>query len=548
MRRPLALGLVVAAHVALALSGGRAGAQGLYYRSIPIGERAIGMGGAYTGIADDPSATYYNPGGLMSGGRFQLLGSLSSIVFTNRTIDDAFESPTTTQNLSSNRTTTIPHFIGTVIQFGKKRGGEFPYALAYSSFELAREQINSGFTQGDEQAGADLRLGNNYRMRWWGVSFAGRVSKKLSLGISAFLSYQTNNYNEDLGLQSGGTLQDNGVRVGGQSVTSSSSVNYDAWHFVFRLGALYRVNSRWQIGFMFQPPGAPLSQKGNIFRRVVTDLEGQESRFFLFDQDSLAASAPIPWEVRAGAEYKVNALTTLAFDASITAGVRDRNILTPPVDVEALAGSLGAYFANSTERRWTPNAAIGAEHLFGKVVVSGGLMTNISSAPNLPATSEEYSPPQINVYGAAFALGVDAAGYRLTLGANGYFGRGDAYTFTVDQEAIVTGYTRTKSTLSAIVLYVAGAVSVASRGASDVQRKYKERKARKQKENGDPEESSGDDVTLDEDASSDGAETLSGDETETPAATEGETTSTEAEASSETAEPAGDADEPAEAP
>ena len=44
-----------------------ADAQALYYRTIPIGERAIGLGGAYTGIADDPSATYYNPAGLMAG-------------------------------------------------------------------------------------------------------------------------------------------------------------------------------------------------------------------------------------------------------------------------------------------------------------------------------------------------------------------------------------------------------------------------------------------------------------------------------------------------
>ena len=34
----------------------------------------MGLGGAFTGIADDPSATYYNPAGMMAGGRFQLLG------------------------------------------------------------------------------------------------------------------------------------------------------------------------------------------------------------------------------------------------------------------------------------------------------------------------------------------------------------------------------------------------------------------------------------------------------------------------------------------
>lgn len=43
-----------------------------------------------------------------------------------------------------------------------------------------------------------------------------------------------------------------------------------------------------------------------------------------------------------------------------------------------------------------------------------------------------------------------------------------------------------KSNVSALVLYVAGAVSVASKGAKQVQEKYMERKA--QKQNGDEEE------------------------------------------------------------
>ena len=51
----------------------RSAAQAIHYRSLPIGERAMGLGGAFTGIADDPSATYYNPAGMMAGGRFQLL-------------------------------------------------------------------------------------------------------------------------------------------------------------------------------------------------------------------------------------------------------------------------------------------------------------------------------------------------------------------------------------------------------------------------------------------------------------------------------------------
>ncbi|MBW2507232.1 MAG: hypothetical protein JRE81_01245, partial [Deltaproteobacteria bacterium] len=115
---------------------GHASAQGLYYRSIPIGERAIGLGGAYTGIADDPSATYYNPAGLMEGGRFALLGSLSSIVYLKQKVENAFEVNAASYDLESSRTTTLPHFVGTVVKFGKKAFGDHRYAIAYSAFDV----------------------------------------------------------------------------------------------------------------------------------------------------------------------------------------------------------------------------------------------------------------------------------------------------------------------------------------------------------------------------------------------------------------------------
>ncbi len=473
---------LLAAVIALVSYPGRGSAQGLYYRTIPLGERAIGLGGSYTGIADDPSATYYNPGGLLSGGRFMLLGSLSSIVLIRQNVDGAFGSQDFDRDLQSSGTTTLPHFIGTVVKFGKKAFGDHRYAIAYSSFEVAREAFNVGFSEIDPAATVDLRLNTDYRMRWWGISFAARVKKKLSLGLSAFLSNQRYNYSEDIGLASGGTLGEDQLRVGGESATSRAGVGIESWSFVFRLGALYRINSRWQIGFMFQPPSAPLKETGSVYRRLTSSFDGAESNFFLFDQGDFKVRAPIPLELRTGVEYKVKAHTTLSFDFAITGGVRDRDVFTQPAELESVGGDLGAYFANSTERRWTPNASIGAEHLFGKVVVAGGLFTNLSAAPDVPETATEFTPDQVNQYGASFAVGVDTKGYRLTLGATGYFGRGDALSVVVDREAKVSSYERTKATTGAIVLYVAGAVSVASRGAKEVQHKYQERKAGKEPE------------------------------------------------------------------
>jgi long-chain fatty acid transport protein len=454
-------------------------AQALYYRSIPLGERAMGLGGAYTGIADDPSATYYNPAGLVTGGRFQLMGSLLSIVFTRRTVDDAFESPDIESSFTSANTTTLPSFIGTVVKFGRKRFGDHQFAVAYSTFQVARESFGERVSQIEEPASVDLRLDNSYKDRWYGISFAAQVRKNVSLGLTTFLAKQNGNYSEDVGLASGGTLNENGQRIGGNSVTTSTEIGMSAYHFVFRLGALYRINRRWQLGFMFQPPGAPLSESGNVFRRSTTTRSGLDSTYFVFDQGDLSTILPIPFELRTGMEFKINAVTVLSVDASVSGPVRDRGLFKRPDELEGLPGTLGVYFPNSSARRWTPNVAVGAEHMFGKVVIAGGLFTNISSAPDVPATSTEYTPDQVNMFGASFSAGIDTKGYRLTLGATGYFGRGDALSFTLDGDAMVAGYERTKSTVSALVLYVAGAISVASKGAKSVQDSYQERKAKK---------------------------------------------------------------------
>ena len=174
--------------------------------------------------------------------------------------------------------------------------------------------------------------------------------------------------------------------------------------------------------------------------------------------------------------------------------------------------------AISTARRWTPNVSIGTEHMFGKAVVAGGLFTNISSAPNVPETTTEYTPDQVNMFGASVSIGVDTKGYRFTLGATGYFGRGDALSFSLDRDAMVSGYVRTKSNVSALVLYIAGAVSVASKGAKDVQESYKDRKARKQ--NG---ETGGEDEKDADDPSDTGTDTGTDADTDadTDTATEG---------------------------
>lgn len=476
-RRFAGTAVLLASLAALSATASGADAQSLYYRTVPIGERAIGLGGAFAGVASDPSATYHNPAGIMSGGRFQLLGSFTSLVFIREKVENAFGSPNANADFVSKRTSTIPRFIGTVVKFGRKRFGDHQFALAYSTLEVDRNEFNAGSIQSESASSLDLRLTNTYSSRWYGVSFAAQATKRTSLGFTAFVAQQRGSYSEDIGIAVGGALDETGLRVGGDSATSNTSLSVRSWDILLRLGVLHRFNRRWQLGISFQTPGVPVSRKGDVFRRLTTAASGEDSGYFLFDQGDFATRAPIPWELRAGFEYQANSLTMLAFDAAVAGPVRDRNVFDVPPELDGTNRTLGAYFANSTERRWTPNVAIGAEHLFGKVVVAGGLFTNVSAAPSVPATATEYTPDQVNIWGASFSVGLDTKGYRLTVGANGYFGRGDALAARLDRDTVLVSYDRTRATISAVVIYIAGAVSVATKGAKEAQGKIKEKRA-----------------------------------------------------------------------
>ncbi|RYZ71254.1 MAG: hypothetical protein EOP09_04915 [Proteobacteria bacterium] len=47
----------------LTLSGASAYADQFHYHNLVVGERAMGLGGAFTAVADDASAIVYNPAG-----------------------------------------------------------------------------------------------------------------------------------------------------------------------------------------------------------------------------------------------------------------------------------------------------------------------------------------------------------------------------------------------------------------------------------------------------------------------------------------------------
>jgi long-chain fatty acid transport protein len=67
-----------------------ASADLFHYSNLLIGQRALGLGGAFTALSDDTSGLYYNPGGLALQNSIELSGSINTFYLKKNTYDKVF--------------------------------------------------------------------------------------------------------------------------------------------------------------------------------------------------------------------------------------------------------------------------------------------------------------------------------------------------------------------------------------------------------------------------------------------------------------------------
>lgn len=185
-----------------------------------VGARAIGLGGAFTAVADDPTAVWHNPAGTAIWGDnvFYLGGEL---VFTQRSYTPDAQSPLGQAGVSGKLTeTTAPTFIpviaaSTRFGFGKSPPSRFAFSIgAYDAYggsiRYDRAQLTAmGRVQGIDstqildfeltptlafqvsdalQLGAGLRIGiNQFSVSDTESAFAAKLAGANGVGIGAIL-------------------------------------------------------------------------------------------------------------------------------------------------------------------------------------------------------------------------------------------------------------------------------------------------------------------------------------------------------------------------
>jgi len=474
-----------------ALHSGVAAADDTHYRAIPIGAHSIGLGGAFTGVADDVSTAYFNPAGLSLGGTIGLAAGLAINAWERYDLRRAFEQPESGAVTATTKTSrTVPIFVGAVVKFGPKlRDGERRYALGLS---VVQPIFSAGGVQlklrTDPEALSDsYRVSTGDRANWYGLSFAGKLNRKHSLGATLYLSVRRLNQDETGLLLSGGEeAPDNlGRFLGTSTAANTQNLNFKAYHFVFRFGWLFQAKPQLRLGAMLQLPGIPLRQRVDAFsqgfvndnRDTTTPLE---TRAYFLDQ-RVDANLPLPAEIEVGLQYWAAENVMLAFDAAFHAPVRSGSRVK--LDTSVPIG--GVFFDNDTGRRAMGNVAIAGEFYIGRIVnLQMGFFTDLSSALKIPENPERYYNARINRLGATLSVGVNVTGVSLAIGSTVVYGKGDATGVRIDPGAFNAEYVRTEATSRIVYLHLTGT----TRAAEDISTKAAERiKARQARRNAEAE-------------------------------------------------------------
>jgi len=453
---------------ALLLVPNGAGADDTHYRSVPIGAHAIGLGGAFAGVSDDASASFYNPAGLALGGTHGLAGGLTINAWDRFELDRAFEDPNDVSDATATTGRTVPVFIGAVLKFGPKDSlDQKRFALALSVLEP--NFSSEGFTvklqsEAVEQTNT-YTLAATDRATWYGLSFASRIDLKQSIGASLFLSVRNLQHAENGIALGGGTRvsTDPSVFVGASSAANNQNLGFRAYHLVLRFGWLHRIKPQLQVGVMLQPPGIPLKQHADVTAQAFVNDNTNSggplvTRAYFYDE-RVDANLPVPGELRGGLSYWPTEKVMLALDAMFytPVGSGSRAKVTEPVPVG------GVLFDNDTKRRAIGNVAIGGEFFVSKKwMIATGFFTDFSSAINIPANPDQFYNPQINRYAGTLSLGLNVAGVALQVGSTFLFGKGPATGAIVDAQDLAIGYTRTEATSRTIFLHITGATRAVS--------------------------------------------------------------------------------------
>lgn len=393
-----------------------------HYKDILIGDRAAGLGGAYTAVSDDASGLYYNPAGIVYATSSKISGSVNAYNYKTTEYSNINSSDHKWTRTSSGM---VANYFGATQPIGDKSTIGFSIAIPnydledqsddFRNFTPSTKAQSLGMTKIDSQ---QIDFNNQDSTTLAGVSFATAIDKDWSVGVTLYGYMRKKELTNWQHVKASGVSGGNNVLLDG---TYYQKIQTDEFGLQPRLGIMWAPADKISVGLMMQTTFI-LSQSPQMREQSTYNLctesaagSGNFSNCATYDNQldplDLSKASSSALQKTKNNELPIETNLGIAYFAT-----------------DALMYTADFSFANQNdiyEATW--NLAGGMEYFLNPTwALRGGLYTNNANTKSDVST---YKKDHVNLYGGSFSLSRYTKASNITVGMNYSHGSGEADLF-----------------------------------------------------------------------------------------------------------------------
>lgn len=381
------------------LSAIPAHADEYHYNNILIGDRAAGMGGAYTAISDDPSGLFYNPAGIAYAQGSNVSVSANALHQTKTVYKNALGNG---NDYVRESFALLPNFFGIIQPLGKGKVG-FSYAVPDSVIE---DQNQTFYSPNANVSRYALNFNKSDSTYYFGPSYAIELTEEFSVGATLYGHYRRNEWlsNQLINLSSGKYEWDN----------------------------LFYKSTEWGIkpilGLMWSPTSR-LSTGLSLSKVSIIQADAAYQTICAGDIPTPAGGTAIcdPTYVPGTAPFRVVTLSNSkrVYPTTSTLGIAyfHSKALIVSGDISYNSKVEDSAFGN---REATWNAALGTEYyLDEKWAIKGGFFTDRANTPKIQS-GDANAFDHVDLYGVSMSASYFTRQSSITGGVTFRYGNGQA--------------------------------------------------------------------------------------------------------------------------
>ncbi len=397
-------------------------ADDTHYQDYPLGGRAVGLGGAFTALADDPSGVFYNPAGLVDQERHSI--QVSTNLYGLEVADSFFNAVGRVTDLDTvfSELNVIPSAASFSGVLRKDENGvpltSYGLGVFVPSSRVLNVQVFSEVANGDTEC-TTVTYNRSLSDRTFLLGLAGsqRLNDEWSSGVSLFLAYRALRETEDVACSAGPN----------RFSTASTNINLAIAAIRASFGIKVKLGGRWRLGAALLTPSVRMYDIATVsVRRGSALSETQPPEFFARELTQLNADTKFSPQLRLGAAYIWPDTLTVTLDLNLHAGT-EYDLYDLPADEDAVGDAITT--VRRVVRRPVINVNAGIEYEFwSRFSVAAGAFSNFSSARPIDgpvgSTFSRDRLAQVHAAGGSLVLGFKTEYTYTRIGGTMSYGEG----------------------------------------------------------------------------------------------------------------------------